>query len=532
MIAANAAGIDVFVTGGIGGVHRNGQDTMDISADLNELGRTPVAVVSSGVKSILDIGRTLEFLETQGVTVVSYGPSDDFPSFYTRRSGFKAMANLETPEQCADLIFANRLLKLNSGMLIAVPIPEAAEFADPELLERVIQDAMKESSGISGKDITPFLLAKVKELTGGSSLDANISLVRNNALIGSQIAAALALKRTPLAVRPNHYIAKPLIIGGSVLDITAKVSSEVSDNEWRHTSSPGNITQTLGGVGRNIAESCHRAGVSPILVSAVADDLFGDAVRDGISKVGLDTSEIEVVTTGRTAVYNAVLEPSGEMVAAIADMDIHEQILASKDISALIAKYKPSIVCVDGNVSVEMLKKVADECRRTQTPLCFEPTSIQKCKKLLKLPMDMMSAFTLITPNRNELWTLSDGLHVDFPHLKHNEFHHRILKMLQVFSTVIVKSGADGVVIGLRSNKQMRLSEETTIKFHHFFEKGTHYTLIHLHPQMKHDKVVSVTGAGDTFAGIMLAAFAKIYARDAKPDEANLIRSCYDYNFI
>ncbi|EGF78711.1 hypothetical protein BATDEDRAFT_12990, partial [Batrachochytrium dendrobatidis JAM81] len=194
MIAAHKAGIDVFVTGGIGGVHRGSESSMDISADLTELGRTPIAVISAGVKSILDIGRTLEYLETQGVTVVSYGDSDDFPAFYTRKSGFKSMANLTTPQECADMIYANLSLGLNSGLVIAVPIPEKDAYPHPDRLEKVIQDAIHEANqrGVRGKDITPFLLDKVKTLTGGMSLAANISLVKNNAAIGSDIARALS----------------------------------------------------------------------------------------------------------------------------------------------------------------------------------------------------------------------------------------------------------------------------------------------------------------------------------------------------
>jgi pseudouridine-5'-phosphate glycosidase len=175
MVAAHLAGIKVFVTGGIGGVHRGAETTFDISADLTELGQTPVAVVCAGVKSILDIEKTLEYLETKGVTTITYGESNDFPSFYTRRSGHKSMAAVNSPQGCADIIQANRDLGLQSGMVIAVPIPKEHEYPDPEGLEQTIEQALEESKvlGVKGKDTTPFLLDKVKKLTQGHSLKAS-----------------------------------------------------------------------------------------------------------------------------------------------------------------------------------------------------------------------------------------------------------------------------------------------------------------------------------------------------------------------
>lgn len=148
---------------------------MDISADLTELGRTPIAVVCSGAKSILDIEKTLEYLETNGVTVVSFGDSNDFPAFYTRSSGFKSMAKLSTPESCAKMIRANTDLNIDSGMVIAVPIPEADVIKGGENVELLIKEATRElpKLGIKGKDVTPFLLDKMKQLTQGDSLRAS-----------------------------------------------------------------------------------------------------------------------------------------------------------------------------------------------------------------------------------------------------------------------------------------------------------------------------------------------------------------------
>ncbi|KAJ6299503.1 hypothetical protein OIU76_020467 [Salix suchowensis] len=192
MFFASMVGIHVFVTGGIGGVHRHGEQTMDISSDLTELGRTPVAVISAGVKSILDIPRTLEYLETQGVCVAAYN-TNEFPAFFTERSGCKVHCRVDTPDDCARLIDANLKLKLGTGTLIAVPIPKEHS-ASGGLIESAIQIALREArdKNITGNAETPFLLAKVNELTGGASLASNIALVKNNALVGAKIAVALA----------------------------------------------------------------------------------------------------------------------------------------------------------------------------------------------------------------------------------------------------------------------------------------------------------------------------------------------------
>lgn len=195
MILAHKAGIDVFVTGGIGGVHRGAENSMDVSADLTELGRTPMAVVCAGAKSVLDIPRTMEYLETQGVCVATYG-SDEFPAFFTRSSGCSSPHRVDDPQECARMIEANRLLELQNGLLFAVPIPED-QMGDAVTVQSAIDHALVEvdEKGIIGKDVTPFLLERVNTLSGGKSLAANIALIRNNARIGAQIAASCAALR-------------------------------------------------------------------------------------------------------------------------------------------------------------------------------------------------------------------------------------------------------------------------------------------------------------------------------------------------
>ena len=187
MICAALASLKIFATGGIGGVHRNAQNTFDISADLTELSITNIAVVSAGVKSILDIGLTLEYLETMGVPVIGYR-TDEFPAFYTRQSGYKVNYRLDSPEEIAEAMKVKRELGLNGGMIIANPVPE--EFSmDKKIIDEAIEASLikADENNIKGKDVTPFLLSEINNITGGTSLESNIKLVMNNAKLAAEI---------------------------------------------------------------------------------------------------------------------------------------------------------------------------------------------------------------------------------------------------------------------------------------------------------------------------------------------------------
>ena len=192
MMIAHMAGIRIFATGGIGGVHRGAETTMDISADLEELAQTPVMVVCAGAKSILDLGLTLEYLETKGVPVIGYG-TEELPAFYTRKSGFGVDYRVDSPEELAAMFRAQRGMNYKGGMLVTNPIP--AEYAmDKAVIDAAIEQALREAAeqGVHGKETTPFLLARVVELTGGESLESNIQLVLNNARLAARTAALLA----------------------------------------------------------------------------------------------------------------------------------------------------------------------------------------------------------------------------------------------------------------------------------------------------------------------------------------------------
>ena len=192
MIFAEKAGVKIFATGGIGGVHRGAEKTMDISADLDELSKTNVTVVCAGAKSILDLNLTMEYLETKGVAVIGYG-TDELPAFFTRESGIKVGYRMDTPKEIAESMKAKEDMGLEGGMLVTNPIPEEYSM-DVEVIGEAIDKAVKEAEdlGVKGKDITPFLLDKIQKITGGDSLASNIQLVLNNARLASQIAVELS----------------------------------------------------------------------------------------------------------------------------------------------------------------------------------------------------------------------------------------------------------------------------------------------------------------------------------------------------
>ena len=202
MLIANKAGISVFVTGGLGGVHRGAEMTMDISCDLTELGRTPIAVISAGIKSLLDIGKTLEYLETQGVCVVTYGSEKTFPAFFCSKSSFEAPYSACNATQAAEIIHSGLdVFNSGSGLLFGVPIPEEHSISHAEM-ETVIQQALAECDNkkVVGKHITPYVLSKINELSKGKSLEANMSLIENNAAVGADISKELA------NIRSSHML--------------------------------------------------------------------------------------------------------------------------------------------------------------------------------------------------------------------------------------------------------------------------------------------------------------------------------------
>ncbi|KAG7199334.1 hypothetical protein KM043_018181 [Ampulex compressa] len=240
ILIAHLAGLSIMATGGIGGVHRNVESTWDISADLIQLRQTPIAVVCSGVKSILDIGKTLEFLETQGVPVIKIGESNEFPAFYCVRTVDKIRAphNVSNSMGAANIIKAQRKLGLNTGILFAVPVPEKYALS-PDDVESAICKALKcaKSMNVTGKNVTPFLLQELNKITGGRSLDSNMALVENNAKVATEIALNVYAQQE--TVSPGYSPASlitskrnPVVIGGAVFDTILQVKdSEIKVSE-------------------------------------------------------------------------------------------------------------------------------------------------------------------------------------------------------------------------------------------------------------------------------------------------------------
>ncbi|KAL3673792.1 hypothetical protein V7S43_001484 [Phytophthora oleae] len=415
MRIAHAAGIKVFVTGGIGGVHRFCEETMDISTDLMELSRTPVAVVCAGVKSILDIPRTLEFLETHSVPVIGY-KTDQFPAFFTQDSGEKAHLRRDTPEDIARLIHESEALELPNGHIIAVPNPKPVS---SELINEAIDLGLKEvvERNIHGQAVTPYLLKRVNEITQGVSLQSNIDLVNNNATVGSQIACALfdfenGSMVDPTAKSSDTYSIpekkspasgkRVLVVGGLVLDIISSPTSPLI----RGTSNIGTIKQSSGGVGRNIAECLHRLRLDPLLVSSVGNDASGSVLLEDLKKIGMNTSGINVSDNLSTAVYSAVLDATGDMDAAIADMSAFESIesLAISDKSIDNAK----LVIADGNLTPATIGDLFKRSARLGVDTWFEPTSVQKALRVVE--GDGVSSMKYMSPNADELHAISEAI--------------------------------------------------------------------------------------------------------------------------
>jgi len=382
MHIAHMAGIKTFVTGGTGGVHRGAESTMDISADLLELARTPVIVVSAGVKSILDINRTLETLETNGVPVAAFG-TDEFPAFFSPTSGVVAPARVDSAEEVAESFLASLELGLKNGMLVAVPNEDPAGDA----VEDAIQETLEEANelGIIGRNVTPYILKRVAEKTKGDSLKSNTALVKGNAAIGADIAVAVAnaVKQRGLqsngardgqgftisatdvggggdgdgdggqsmqsSVQENHEPimqfqeksskedceSRVVVMGGSVIDLVAKPAK--GKDLLLATSNPGLCHESDGGVGRNIAEVLGRLGSKPVLFTAVGEDSRGSALIQRMQEeygISGGRQRVEIVRDSNTATYLAVLNSDGDLHTAIADMGVLEKIpVPSEEVS-------------------------------------------------------------------------------------------------------------------------------------------------------------------------------------------------------
>lgn len=508
MTAAHRAGIPVFVTGGVGGVHRGGESTMDVSADLTELGRTPVAVVSAGVKSILDIGRTLEYLETQGVCVATFGSSRDFPAFFAPRSGFVSPYNVKDEREAAALIASALALGLGSGVLIAVPIPEEQAAVGQEI-EEAIQRALTESreKGITGREVTPFVLKRVSELTQGKSLEANMALIRNNAAVGSGIARALATLRqegqTPSTRRERQTDqASAVVIGGINVDFIAKVKQE---KLVMGQTNPGSVGQSFGGVGRNLADCLTRLGAQPLFISALGVDALSESALSYCTH--MNTSGVARLQDHSTATYCAVITEKGELGVGVGDMDIHQRI-TEQYVSRFEERLATaSLVCLDGNIPVSTIDYVCGIASKHRVAVWFEPTNVDKaCKPFLS---DSWKALSFFSPNLAELRAVNQALGLPVPAVVPSSLDDVLgsalalsLPLLEHLRCVVVTLGPHGVLL-CGDAEGVAVSLQGAEYKHQPGGRlcGVHYPAI----PISAGDIVNVSGAGDSLAAGLMA---------------------------
>ncbi|KAG9035428.1 hypothetical protein FRB95_011293 [Tulasnella sp. JGI-2019a] len=582
MVIADMVGIKVFATGGLGGVHRGGEITWDVSADLTELGRTPVAVVTAGAKSILDIGRTLEYLETQGATVATYGPTKDFPAFFSRTSGFQSPWSVETPKDAAKMIYMANMVGLSSGQLFAVPIPEEHEEAGKRIqafVDRAVAESEANGMSRTGKDATPWLLNRVRELTGGESVKNNIALVENTALVGGQIAVELAKMsrgstQTHITVSENEppvlasvtiqseakLSPRLIIMGASAVDITSRLTQSAVAS-----TSPGTVTLTSGGVGRNMAEAAHRhrspftTHTATTLITVLGDDLLAGTVRTELDKFGIDLKTLrirEAPEPVRTPVCSLLLEGDGSLVGGVADFDAVRDVRAEEAIQALEELFgshvhgaRKPLVAIDANFSDDVIKAVLQWCWEGNVPFWFEPTSVPKCTSILRALFTLRKdtrirtspAITYASPNSLELEKMYDmviehdgngvaigskGLvqavgtmlevtpgDLGWQWLKQEGTLKKAVILVgekQLFKRLVIKCGERGVLLVMTAPSHDLQHWETDITPRRIIvpsdSRDDHIILEHFPAHsISPGELVSTTGAGDSLVGTLLS---------------------------
>ncbi|KAG5930168.1 hypothetical protein E4U42_002720 [Claviceps africana] len=585
MLLARLAGIRVFGTGGLGGVHRGGELSMDVSADLTELGRTRVAVVSSGCKGFLDIPRTLEYLETQGCLVSTFanGRSGrvDFPAFWARESGIKSPSSVTTDKEAASIILAQERLGIESGLLFANPIPE--EFAVPSEEMRVaIDKAISEAieHGFVGSTNTPYILNRLKELCGDKVVAANRELVRSNitratgiavelsrllasdprpASFGDGLISASHLSREPPG--PNLVVdarADVLVAGSVAVDLSCDFTKPKSgDGSPKfHTSNPASISQSVGGVGHNIALAAHRSSSRTRVkfCSIVGDDIAGSTVIASLQKSGLDTTHVQKLDSAeypdaRTAQYVAFNDQSRNLVMAMADMDIFTSHLFPERWRAAIASTNPKWLVVDGNWSAATIRDWVKMGKDHNINVAFEPVSVEKSKRLFASEAGMprlnplpRNSIDLASPNIYELAAMYEaakengyldsdkwfevidafgmrGARDRFVRLTSKALTDagvpiQCVNLLPYIPTILTKLGPNGVLYTtILSRDDPRLQDEDAEGYILARAPPDHPAIggiyMRLFPAETVEQIVSVNGAGDTFLGILVAGLSQ-----------------------
>ncbi|THH34045.1 hypothetical protein EUX98_g143 [Antrodiella citrinella] len=538
LIFAAIAGIKVFATGGLGGVHRGAES-----------------------------------------------------SFYTRRSGFKSPWHLNDPISAATILHAQDQLRMNNGVMFAVPIPEQYEQVGQDIqkaVEIALQEADQQGISRRGKEVTPWLLKRVSELTAGKSLPSNIALIENTARFGAQIASEYArlahgtvgsetqqslppatfnttkdASRTTQSFQPRPASTKLVVVGASAVDITAQASKATPFTT--HSTVPGAVHMSLGGVGRNMAEAAHRtltASSEPythetVLVSAVGQDSFGRLLTEESKQIGMRTDGFLATPGSRTAVCNMSIDEDGGLIGGVADMDIIQSLETTAVLESL-TRYNPVLVALDGNLSEDTLTSVVAFCNNRNTPVFFEPTSVAKSVRIL--PAVSTSKITrppiaFASPNLLELahmynaagsdpleltqrtswWEAIDSMNLgsnfrlELEQLsRRNASDHDPsrgtlsfllergiaqmgIHLLPFIQHLMIKCGDLGVVVIFRVTAPSAWSnEQTNIHARQVLVKGQtggHLVLKHFPAiPLKVEDVVNVTGAGDSLVGSMLSS--------------------------
>lgn len=599
MDLCNRVGIDVFATGGLGGVSRP-FELMDVSADLEELAQSPVGVVCSGPKSILDVGRTLEYLETKGVMVSTFIDDDMFeelirsgavnskrqamemiskgetlgvsvPGFYLRDSGVKSPYVFENAAMAAHLLYTSKFkMGLPAGQVFCVPAPKEVEL-NPILINRVIEESLAEADrlNVRGKALTPFLLGRINSVTKGASVKCNVEFVKNNAKMGCEIAKNLSELKTgetsdfqpvvteaqessKLEEENENMLVQPTlgslaVIGSVAVDVVCKTQSEMP---YMEDSNPGAVTESIGGVGFNVALATQMKSSNPVVfISKInKNDSSGQFIVNQMKALGMYNKGLVDSSDNSTARYVSMHNGKGELIMACADMGIIETLQVDEVLPTLL-QVQPRDVIIDANISVQLMSNLV-RAMENQCNFIYEPTSVVKCGKIGQvpdLPVFPKSPFRLMTPTVNELQAMAerfkaegklddiqgwfnvlDAIGVSSLRTKLDLLSHRdplikhylntgvfqiAFQLLPYFPCIVLKDGANGVTV-FQINDQITAAQKERSQGSSWSlmtkpEAGRHdlgVTIEHFDAYPLSGQLKNVTGAGDALLGALVAA--------------------------
>ncbi|KAE9413881.1 hypothetical protein Angca_008498, partial [Angiostrongylus cantonensis] len=495
MFLANIAGIRVFATGGIGGVHRGAEQTFDVSADLLELSHTPLTVVCAGVKSILDISKTVEFLETHSVNCIVFGERNVFPGFFSRESHSKGQFNTENLAEVVEHIEASKELGLNAGIILACPIPKEMEDTG-NAIEAAVQTALNEAKikGIQSKEVTPFLLSRVNELTCGASMKLNIDLLENNARIAGQLASLLSKSKLGQNFRvvqddgkdsEQKSKAKIVVVGATIIDFESITNEDVKNDGGTYA---GWVAQRCGGVGRNHADALTRLGCDVSFISAIGDDDNGKYFLNKCPHI--NSSRVLIIGNASTAIYLSV-NVGGEVLFGISS---HSNII-NKITPDVISQHEHVIssadyIFFDGNIPTEAIRKTLDLSAFYNRKVWFDPASISKMRKIFDC--EGMNQIQVVSPNANEFMDMVKRSRLK---ITHDELSspHKVCEF--VCGNPQIMYNLEMLIVTLSSNGTAVVTRRTD---------GSLSPSI-LPPAIEHQRVVSVSGAGDSLNSGILA---------------------------